>query len=158
MMTSSNRNISPLLAICAGNLRWPVNSSHKGQWRWALMFYLICAWINGWLNNGEAGDLRRYRAHYDAIGMCGAPLVRNMTAIWRTVNRKTSQWKFETRDNVTAKSVHHPKSDVFNTYRSQLPVSYSNVNRYPALSHQPSILQPNYICRSKIITLSIYNM
>ena len=29
------------------------------------MFSLICGWINGWVNNGEAGDLRRYRAHYD---------------------------------------------------------------------------------------------
>ena len=34
--------------------RWPVNSPHKGQWRWALMFSLICAWINGWLINREA--------------------------------------------------------------------------------------------------------
>ena len=45
--------------------RSPVNSPHKGQWRGALMFYLICAWINGWVNNREPGDLRRYRAHYD---------------------------------------------------------------------------------------------
>ena len=37
----------------------PVTSPHKGQWRWALMFSLICTWINGWVNNGEAGDLRR---------------------------------------------------------------------------------------------------
>ena len=47
--------------------RSPVNSLHKGQWRGALMFSLICAWINGWANNGEAGDLRRHRAHYDVI-------------------------------------------------------------------------------------------
>ena len=47
--------------------RWPVNSPHKGQWRGALMFSLICAWINGWVNNGEAGDLRRHRPHYDVI-------------------------------------------------------------------------------------------
>ena len=31
--------------------RSPVNSPNKGQWRGALMFSLICAWINGWLNN-----------------------------------------------------------------------------------------------------------
>ena len=42
-----------------------VNSPHKGQWRGALMFSLICVWINGWVNNREAGDLRRSRAHYD---------------------------------------------------------------------------------------------
>ena len=60
---------SALLAICAGNSPVPVNSPHKGQWRWALMFSLICAWINGWVNNREAGDLRRYRVHYDVIVM-----------------------------------------------------------------------------------------
>ena len=49
--------------------RSPVNSPHKGQWRRALMFTLICARINGWVNNHEAGDLRRNRAHYDAIVM-----------------------------------------------------------------------------------------
>ena len=47
--------------------RSPVNSPHKGQWRGALMFTLICARINGWVNNREAGDLRRNRAHYDVI-------------------------------------------------------------------------------------------
>ena len=49
--------------------RSPVNSPHKGQWRGALMFSLICAWINGWVNKGEAGDLRRQRGHYDVIVM-----------------------------------------------------------------------------------------
>ena len=36
---------------------------HKGQLRGALMFPLICAWMNGWVNNREAGDLRRHCAH-----------------------------------------------------------------------------------------------
>ena len=49
--------------------RSPVNSTHKGQWRGALMFSLICAWINGWVNNREAGDLRCNRAHYDVTVM-----------------------------------------------------------------------------------------
>ena len=44
--------------------RSPVNSPHKGQWHGALMFSVICVWINGWVNNREAGDLRRHRAHY----------------------------------------------------------------------------------------------
>ena len=52
-----------------GIRRSPVNSPHKGQWRGALMFSLICVWINSWINNREAGDLRRYRAHYDVIVM-----------------------------------------------------------------------------------------
>ena len=33
------------------------------------MFSLICAWRNGWVNNGEAGHLRRQRGHYDVTVM-----------------------------------------------------------------------------------------
>ena len=51
-------------------IHWsPVSSPHKGQWRGALMFSLIYAWISGWVNNRDAGDLRRHRAHYDVIIM-----------------------------------------------------------------------------------------
>ena len=60
---------SALLALCAGNSPSLGTSPHKGQWRGALMSSLICAWINGWLNNREAGDLRRHRAHYDVTVM-----------------------------------------------------------------------------------------
>ena len=49
--------------------RSPVTSPHKGQWRGALVFPLICVWINDWVNNSEAGDLRRYQAHYDVTVM-----------------------------------------------------------------------------------------
>ena len=51
--------------------RSPVNSPHKGQWRGALMFSLICAWTNSWANTGDVGDLRRHRAHYDVIVVAG---------------------------------------------------------------------------------------
>ena len=57
------------LPFVRGIHRSPVNSPHKGQWRGALMFSLICVWINGRVNNREAGDLRRYRAHYDVTVM-----------------------------------------------------------------------------------------
>ena len=49
--------------------RSPVTSPHKGQWRGTLMFSLICARINGWVNNPETADLRRHHAHYDVIVM-----------------------------------------------------------------------------------------
>ena len=52
---------STLLALYARN------SPHKDLWSRALMFSLIYAWINCWVNNCEAGDLRRHRAHYDII-------------------------------------------------------------------------------------------
>ena len=57
--------------------RSPVDSLHKGKRRGALMFSLICAWINGWLHNRGAGDLRRHRDHYDVTvmspGLVSAP-------------------------------------------------------------------------------------
>ena len=49
--------------------RSPVNSPHKGQWRGASMFTVICVWINGSVSTREAGDLRRYRNHFDVIVM-----------------------------------------------------------------------------------------
>ena len=61
MMTSSNGNIFRVTGhLC------PVNSPHKGG---ALMFSLICVWIDGWVKNRKAGDYRRYRAHYDVTVM-----------------------------------------------------------------------------------------
>ena len=49
--------------------RSPANSPHIGQWHGALMFSLICVWINSWVNNREACDLRRYRAHNEVTVM-----------------------------------------------------------------------------------------
>ena len=49
--------------------RSSVTSPHKGQWRGAFMFSFFCVRINSWVNNGEAGDLRRHRAHYDVTVM-----------------------------------------------------------------------------------------
>ena len=45
------------------------NSPHKGQWRGALIFSFMCVWINGWVNNRKAGDLRCCHAHYDVSVM-----------------------------------------------------------------------------------------
>ena len=58
---------SALLAICVGIHRWPVNSPpvtrrFDGFFDWRL-------WINGWVNNGEACDLRRHCVHYDVSVM-----------------------------------------------------------------------------------------
>ena len=69
MMTSSIKwkHFPRYRPFVQGIHRSPVNSPHKDQWRGALMFSLIYAWINGWVNNREAGDLRRHRAHCDVI-------------------------------------------------------------------------------------------
>ena len=55
--------------------RSPVNSPQKGQWRGALMFSLICAWINGWVNH-KAVDLKCFLAHYD---------ITVMKRVWRII-------------------------------------------------------------------------
>ena len=68
MATSSNGNIFRV----TGPL-WREITSHRRihltKWPWALMFYLIGAWINGWMieNNGDASDLRCHRGTHYAV-------------------------------------------------------------------------------------------
>ena len=76
---------SALLALYAGNSPVPVNSPHKGQWRGALMFSLICTRINDWVNNREAGDLRRHRGHYDVIVMYLSYVVSHIHQVSRSI-------------------------------------------------------------------------
>ena len=88
MMTSSNGNVCSVTGHLCGNSPAP----HKGQWRGVLMFSLICTWITDWVNNRDAGDLRRHRAHHDVIVMsdpCEFPCVsRYMAKSWRYSHRK----------------------------------------------------------------------
>ena len=65
--------------------RSPMNSPHKGQWRRALMFSLISAWINGWVNNRETGDLRRHPVHYDVVVML--TIMANPMRYWASHRR-----------------------------------------------------------------------
>ena len=64
MMSSNGKHFPPYWPFVQGIHRPPVNSLHRGQLRRALMFCLICAWTNGWVNNRDTGNLRRHRAHY----------------------------------------------------------------------------------------------
>ena len=56
------------------------------------MFSLICVWINDWVNNREAGDLRHYGVHYDVSVMFS----RIRRLVMASTVRKTS-WTFETK-------------------------------------------------------------
>ena len=59
-----------LLALCAGNS--PVTGEFPAQRPVARNFDVFFDLrINDWVNNREAGDLRRYRAHYDDVIMAG---------------------------------------------------------------------------------------
>ena len=51
---------SSLLALYAGNSPVTGEFPYKGQWRGTLMFSFFCAWTNDWVNNRDAGDLRRH--------------------------------------------------------------------------------------------------
>ena len=55
-VTFSAKHFPRYWPFVRGIHRSPVNTAHKGQWRGALMFSLICVW-NGWVNSREAGDL-----------------------------------------------------------------------------------------------------
>ena len=68
IMTSSNGNIfrRGYWPIMRGSCGSPVNSPHKGLWRGALMFSLICG---GGANNRDAGDLKCHRDYYDVTVM-----------------------------------------------------------------------------------------
>ena len=86
MMTSSNRNIFALLAICAGNS--PVTREFPAQRPVTRSFdiFFDLRMNNSWVNNGEAGDLRRHRAHYDVIVMKNA--LRFTGTLWGGFSRK----------------------------------------------------------------------
>ena len=99
--------------------RSPVNSPHKGQWRGALMFTLICARIKGWVNNRETGDLRRNRAHYDVIVMFGVFYDINLNKLLNKVSG--CRW-FETTSrssDVTVMDKKHVKILSANSVKNQ---------------------------------------
>ena len=112
--------------------RSPVNSPHKGQWRGALMFSLMCARTNGWANNRDAGDLRRHCSHYEVTVMkhfrihhLNNTILPNLqchrrfsnfnnrksvgptlTDVWK-IQANTLQWRHNGRDGVSNHQPHY---------------------------------------------------
>ena len=82
---------SALLVICAGNSA--VHGEFPAQRPVTRSFDvpLICARIYGWVNNHEAGDLRRHHSHYDVIVMVlGWPHTGcQIWPCWRSPNVRT---------------------------------------------------------------------
>ena len=62
---------------------WPLVRGIRAQYQWrgALTFSLICARIYDWVNNREADDLGRYRAHYDVTVMYRSITIMEHSAI-----------------------------------------------------------------------------
>ena len=65
LMTSSNGNIFRVTGHLCGEFTGHTKASDAELW----CFFFICTWIHCWVNDGEAGDLRRHSAHYDVIVM-----------------------------------------------------------------------------------------
>ena len=63
-----------LLALCAGNSLVTSEFPSQRPVTWSFdVFFIICAWTNGWVNNRYAGDLRCHHTHYNVIIMwCGS--------------------------------------------------------------------------------------
>ena len=81
--------------------RSPVNSPHKGQWRRALMFRLICARTNGRVNNRGADNLRRHHAHYAVSVTSETPCIISQET-WTTLG-----WRHNGLDSVSNHQPHH---------------------------------------------------
>ena len=88
------KHFSALLAICVGNSSASDDfSAQRPVTRSFDLFFDLC--LNKWLrNNREAGDLRRYRAHYDVIVMLLETL--NQQYIYNWLTRHTISWQKET--------------------------------------------------------------
>ena len=148
---SSNGHIFRVIGpFVRGIHRSPVNYPHKGQWRGALVFSFICAWISGWVNNGQAGDFRRHCAHYDITVMrfcrIGPPSLITLYRrhnIWGFSQRLVFSFDEETRllvyfCNEPTVSIRHSLLTEFHqgmpTYhrkdfvKSQLIVSFKHLN------------------------------
>ena len=95
MVTSSNGNISALLALCEGNS--PVPGEFPSQRPVTRSFNVFCdlrlKQHNNWVNNGDAGDLRRHRAHYGVIVMC---IVSFDLRLNKRLGKQSWCWWFET--------------------------------------------------------------
>ena len=113
------KTFSALLAMCAGN-----TPGHKVQRRGALIFSLIGVWINGWVNNREAGDLRRYRAHHDFIGNCNARLIiTTFVGVSASNSAPTSTVAISTvYDSLDCYDISHPAptAGIFSWWRHQM--------------------------------------
>ena len=71
------------------------HKGHKGHWRGALMFSLICTLTKGWVNNWDAGDLRHHRAHHNVIVM----KLSQYTADYKIQDLRVMTARFRHREN-----------------------------------------------------------
>ena len=106
MTTSSNGNIFRVNGLLCGEFtghRW-IPRKRASEWRGAFMFSLICAWLKGWVNNREAGDLRRHQAHYDVIVMW----IISLHHLHRAILKKSGGNQFHLEKNIYFQTLNYP--------------------------------------------------
>ena len=79
-MTSSNGNIFRVTGHLCGEFTGPDEFPAQRPVARSFDVFFICVWINDWVNNREAGDVRRYRGHYDVIVMISTSWGRDL--VW----------------------------------------------------------------------------
>ena len=130
-----------------------VNSRHKGQWRRALMFSLIYAWINGWVNNLEAGDLRCHHTFYSVTVMFCHWLRRyyihspDSTEIGAV--KKLSFWRHPLVPSLKLQFVHANNKENFKALHNWLIVRGIHSSLLDSLLKRP-IMWKTFLCHDTI--------
>ena len=143
-MTSSNaKKFRVTGRLCGEFTGYP----HKGQWRGALMFSLICAWINDWINNRKAGDLRHHRYHYDVTVMfrwipSRAPRETSIIHLYLPRDGGVSGWRL--------KGI---QWDVNQSWPCTFKSLYWKKHHF--LREQPFLLENIYLARARDLTWNI---
>ena len=121
---------SMLLAFCAGNSRVPGEFPSKGQWRGALMFTLIRAWTNGWVNNRDGDDLRCHCAHYYVTVMNELAHGLGVHCLWEVGHSlcnvlDITSWRLQMETSCALLALSVGNSRVTGEFPSQRPVTRS---------------------------------
>ena len=132
MMTSSNGNIFRVTGHLCGEftgLRWiPHTKASDAE-----------PWINGWVNNREAGDLRRYRAHYD------------VSVMWTNVHLSS-----ETSSGIHLRAISQEITSTINHWNSLENYWFKFNSNFPAANelmsraHEYNIFMSWFICSDYI--------
>ena len=150
MMTSWNGNIFRVTGHLCGEFTSPWWIPRTKASAWSFDIFLICVWINDWVNNCEAGDLKSYCTHYDVIVMfwhhCPYKSTGNYSLVNKLVNKQSFHQQFELPwlpCNVTVLLLHMTFSNVFSQNEniwisikmSPKFIPKGPINNIPALVH-----------------------
>ena len=86
-MTSSNGNIFRVTGPLCGEFTGPGEFPAQRPVTRSFDVFFDHAWINDWVNNREAGDLRGHRGHYD-VSVMGMADCWQLNSILANIGRK----------------------------------------------------------------------